>query len=130
MMCKIFHPRVSRPLIPLLVAALLAQPAAFAQDPFVEGEVIVTFKPQVAAARQETALARHRLPMTRRFEKLSGRSGRGIGFVRDKSRTTAELIAQLKADPEIATAELSTHSGGCSYGKTQSYFSKKFEPRG
>ena len=105
MMCKIFHPRASRPLIPLLAAALLAQPAAFAQDPFVEGEVIVTFKPQVAAARQETALARHRLPMTRRFEKLSGSSGRGIGFVRDKSRTTAELIAQLKADPEIATAE-------------------------
>jgi hypothetical protein len=49
MMCKIFHPRASRPLIPLLAAALLAQPAAFAQDPFVEGEVIVTFKPQVAA---------------------------------------------------------------------------------
>jgi subtilisin family serine protease len=89
----------------LLAAILLSNPAAFAEDPFVEGEVIVTFKPQIAAGRQNNALARHRLSMTRRFGSLAARSGRDIGLVRDPSRSTAALIALLKTDPNIATAE-------------------------
>ncbi len=101
----IFHPRLARRIFALLAAFQLLPPAAFAADPFVEGEVIVTFKPQLAVARQDEALGRHRLRMIHRFRNLTGGSGRSIGLLRAPSRTTAELIAELKADPDIAIAE-------------------------
>ncbi|MCG3146939.1 MAG: hypothetical protein PCFJNLEI_00374 [Verrucomicrobiae bacterium] len=59
---------------------------SFAQPPlaYVEGEVIVTYKPAAAlAAKQRTK----------------------IGFVRAPGRTTAELIAELQLDPAVETVE-------------------------
>lgn len=86
----------------LSVAVLLATCPVRAEDAYVEGEVIVTFKPGLAAARQEATLGRHQLRFARRFKHLSER---GIGLVRDKSRGTAKLMERLKTDPDIATVE-------------------------
>lgn len=97
--------RAARKFIPPLVALFLAHPSVLAEDPFVEGEVIVTFRADLAADRQETALARHRMRMTRRFGNFAVLNGRDIGLVRDKSRGTAELIAALKTEPDIANVE-------------------------
>ncbi len=88
----------SRSAILLLALAITATAA---EDPYLEGEVIVTFRPGGGANRPETTLARHQLPLTRRFAHLP----RQTTLVREKSLTTAALVARLKHDPDVATVE-------------------------
>ncbi len=76
-----------------------------AADSFVEGEVLVTFRPNMTEAQQDAALAKNGLRMGKRFKMLSARGGGAVSWIREKSRTTAQLIAMLKARQEIATVE-------------------------
>ncbi len=90
----------------LLVTTFLLFPhLGCAEDAFVEGEVLVTFRPNFTEAQQDGTLRKQALKMDKRFQKLSG-GGRGsIGWLQAKSYTTAQLIALMKANPEIATVE-------------------------
>jgi len=72
---------------------------------YVEGEVIVTFKPPVTLNAAQQALGGHSLALTKHFAGLSRERGRHTGLVRAKNRTTAELIAELSRDPAVELAE-------------------------
>jgi subtilisin family serine protease len=72
---------------------------------YVEGEVIVTFKPSVTLNAAQQALAGHSLALTKHFARLSRDRGRHTGLIRARNRTTAELIAELSRDPAVETAE-------------------------
>ena len=72
---------------------------------YVEGEVIVTFKPSASLNDAEQALGRHSLALTEHYAELSRHRGRHSGLVRGKNRTTAELIAELNQDPVVELAE-------------------------
>ncbi|MCW1923291.1 S8 family serine peptidase [Luteolibacter arcticus] len=89
----------------VLAALAIATGLAMAEDAYVEGEVLVTFKPTVDARGAEGALARRSLAVAQRFERLSRHRGRVSTLVREKSRGTARLIAELKADPTVETVE-------------------------
>ncbi|HUA68706.1 MAG TPA: S8 family serine peptidase [Candidatus Saccharimonadales bacterium] len=72
---------------------------------YVPGDVIVTFKPSVNLTGAEQKLASHSLAWKHRFARLSESRGRETGLVHAKDRTTAQLIAELKNDPDVETAE-------------------------
>ena len=89
----------------ILAVLVIATSMAMAEDAYVEGEVLVTFKPTVDAPGAEAALARRSLGVTQRFDRLSRHRGRVSTLVREKNRGTAKLIAELKADPSVETVE-------------------------
>ncbi len=95
-----FHPA---PILALLLALPLA--SLKAEDSYVEGEVLVTFRQDVAEASATAALGRRSLRLAEKFDRLGAQRGRVFGMVRQKSRTTASLIAELKADPSVETVE-------------------------
>jgi hypothetical protein len=70
---------------------------------YVEGEVIVTLAEQVDLPAAEQSLRGHGLTMARHFAWLS--EHRHTALARDKNRTTAALIAELKRDPSVETAK-------------------------
>ena len=72
---------------------------------YVEGEVIVTFKPSVNLNAAQQTLSNHSLALTKHFAGLSRDRGRQTGLIRAGNRTTAELIAELSQDPAVETAE-------------------------
>lgn len=72
---------------------------------YVEGDAIVTFKPSVNLTTGEQRLACHSLAWKHRFAHLSEFRGRQTGVVHANNRTTAQLIAELKNDPDVETAE-------------------------
>lgn len=92
------------PAIPLLLA-LWSGPFLSRADDFVDGEVLVSFKPHVALERAHTALGRHSLTMKGHFRGISTKAKRVSGLVCDKGRTTARLIAELKADNDVEAVE-------------------------
>ncbi len=93
-------------LLPVLVASVLASAAAaHLPTEYVEGDAIVTFKGTASLVTAEAALARHTLHFSTHFAGLSARRGRHIGLVRGEGRKTAQLIAELKADADVETAE-------------------------
>ncbi len=72
---------------------------------YVKGDVIVTFQPSVNLTAAEQRLAGHSLVWKHRFAHLSEFRGRQTGLVHVKNRTTTQLIAELKSDPDVETAE-------------------------
>jgi subtilisin family serine protease len=93
------------PLLRVLAVLSLAAGMAAAEDAYVEGEVLVTFKPTVDARGAEAALARRSLAVAQRFDRLSRHRGKVSTLVREKNRGTARLLAELRADPSVETAE-------------------------
>ncbi|RYD60647.1 MAG: hypothetical protein EOP83_18905, partial [Verrucomicrobiaceae bacterium] len=58
--------------LPRILAILaLATGLAMAEDAYVEGEVLVTFKPAVDAPGADAALARRSLGVAQRFSRIS-----------------------------------------------------------
>jgi subtilisin family serine protease len=84
-----------------VVGAAPARPATA----YVEGEVIVTFREPVSLSSAEQALHGHKLTMTHRFAWLSEHRRRQMGLVRDTTRTTSALVAELRHDPLVEIAE-------------------------
>lgn len=74
-------------------------------DPYVEGEVIVTFKPQAAGSEAKAGLARPTVKFSRRYDALSKARSREVGLVREPNETTAQLIARLQKDPAVESVE-------------------------
>ncbi len=72
---------------------------------YVEGDAIVTFKPSVTSINAEQMLAGHSLAWKRHFADLSRHRGKETGLVHAQNRTTAQLLAELKNDPNVETAE-------------------------
>lgn len=90
----------------LAVSLVFLLATAHAVTPeYVEGEVIVTFKNGTTLVRATTVLQQRSASFTRHFGKLSENRHRQTGLVRDTSRSTAQLISDLKGDPEIETVE-------------------------
>ena len=72
---------------------------------YVEGEVIITFRPSVNLNAAQQTLSGHSLALTKYFDGLSRDRGRQTGLIRARNRTTAELIAELSQDPAVELAE-------------------------
>lgn len=75
------------------------------EDAFVEGEVLVTFRQDVSEETAARSMNRRSLRLARRFEKIGAGQRRFSGLVREKSRKTADLITELKKDPNVEVAE-------------------------
>src|SRR6266850_5985391 len=91
-----------------LAAALLTGgwlPKASAAEEYVEGEVIVTFKSSIDLSTGTQTLGKHGLGLAKHVPLLSQHRSRHTGLVRMKGRHTADLVAELKADPTVETAE-------------------------
>src|SRR4051812_37285734 len=72
---------------------------------YIEGEVIVTFKPAIDLPTARQAVSAHSLEFFKPFALLSEKRGRQFGLVRAKNRTTASLVAELSRDPAVEIAE-------------------------
>jgi subtilisin family serine protease len=90
-------------LLALFFTAGAVHTAVAAGDTYVEGEVIVTFKPGFGPGEAAKTLDKHALRLERRFERIT--PGRVTGLVRDRKSTTAELIARLRNDPRVESVE-------------------------
>ena len=71
----------------------------------VEGEVLVTFKPDIGTIAAKNALKQHSLELTEHYEWISWKRQRVSGLVKRNNRSTAELIGELRADPSVASVE-------------------------
>ena len=89
----------------LLLLLLLFRGVVAAEDAHVEGEVLVTFKQNLATDGANAALAKHALRMAEHYDKISLHGHRVTGLVRVKNRSTAKLIEALKADPNVESVE-------------------------
>ena len=83
------------------VCVLQARPP----EAYVEGEVIVAFKPGVSLGDAQKALKGHSLNLDRHFDTLSRMRGKETGLVRASNRSTASLIAELSRDPSVEIVE-------------------------
>ncbi|MBN1268275.1 MAG: S8 family serine peptidase [Kiritimatiellae bacterium] len=71
--------------------------------PHVEGEVLVAFRPSVSVARARTLAQAKGLSVRTHYEALSARRGQAYLHIRAEGRTTAELVAELGANPNVET---------------------------
>ena len=78
---------------------------AYPAATYVESEAIVTFKEQAQLTAAQQTLRSHSLTLAKHYALLSAHRHKHTGLVRDTSRTTAALIAELSNDPLIETAE-------------------------
>jgi subtilisin family serine protease len=76
-----------------------------AEDPYVEGEVLVTFRQDVPEETARASMNRRSLGFARRFDKIGAGQRRFSALVRERSRSTADLIAELGKDPSVEVAE-------------------------
>jgi hypothetical protein len=117
-MMIVYGPRLCPPrgcglgqrLLTLMVALALVLPAwsASAAQPatqYVEGDVLITFKPAADLAAAQRALRGHSLQFNKHFALLSQKHGRQVGLAHANNRSTVQLIAELAADPEVESAE-------------------------
>jgi subtilisin family serine protease len=72
---------------------------------YIEGNVLVTFKPSADLTAVQQVLAGHSLGLKKHFAGLSRHFGKQFGLVHDDNRTTAQLIAELRLDPAVETVE-------------------------
>jgi subtilisin family serine protease len=78
---------------------------AQAKTQYVEGEVLVTFKPSVALPGARQVLSAHSLQLAKHFAFLSDRRGRHYGLVRGPGRSTVQLIKELSTNPAVENVE-------------------------
>ena len=72
---------------------------------YVEGEVLVQFRPAETWESAQLTATWHTLEMARRFGWLSEHLGRVTCLLRSPTQTTASLIAELRQDPVVALVE-------------------------
>jgi subtilisin family serine protease len=78
---------------------------AKAQANYIEGEVLVTFKAGASETQARGMLKNKALQFHRHFRQLSKQRGKQMGFIKNKGKTTAQLIAELKKDPTVEHVE-------------------------
>jgi len=89
--------------LPLLAAVFPV--TALAEDPYVEGEVMVTFRETVPEASARIRMAGRAMRLAETYDRVSAARGRLHGMVRDKTQTTAALMTELRKDPSVETVE-------------------------
>ena len=89
----------------LALAALGWPSAAYGTTKYVEGSVIVTFKPSATLNDAKTALRNRTMGFAHHFGPLSAQRNRTTGVVKHPTKTTLQLIAELKADPTVESVE-------------------------
>ncbi len=101
------HPSFARKLLSgLALAGAFAQTASAALGgKYVEGEVIVTYRPTVLLGTAKAGAGRHSAKMTKHFAWLSDHRKQVIAVVSSTTKSTAVLIAELKNDPDVLVAE-------------------------
>src|SRR5215813_11936530 len=77
-----------------------ASPAS-GKDRYVEGEVLVTFKESADLNKAKKILMGRSLKPEKHYEWLSKHTKKQIAFVRDKAKTTAELVAALSGEKDV-----------------------------
>ena len=78
---------------------------AGAADEFVEGEVIVTWRPATTLEGAKTSAGRHAVELSHHFAWLSDHHHQVMGVVRSGNRSTAAMIREMRDDPEVLVAE-------------------------
>jgi subtilisin family serine protease len=94
-----------RTLAAIALALSLNLRAAGPAAEYVEGEVLVRFRPSQTLTSARGAAGRYGLSLARHYGWLSAHEGRVIGLLRSPTLSTAALLAQLKADPAVELAE-------------------------
>ena len=92
----------------LLVLCLNVAAAAGVAPPtgdYVEGDVLVTFKPGYDLPAVHQTLTLHSLTSVTDFTGLSDHYGKQFCLVHDNLRSTAQLIAELSLDPAVESVE-------------------------
>ncbi len=102
---KIFPQGVSAAFVILSLTIVASAGPNHPATEYVEGDAIVTFKPSANLTTAEKTLAGHSLAWKHRFAHLSEFRGRQTGLVHANNRMTAQLIAELKNDLNVETAE-------------------------
>lgn len=100
----VFRVDIRRLFLPFVLSGLVSLPVE-GKEEYVEGEVLVTFRSDVAASAARRNLASRSLELTEHFDKLAVGRGRVLGLVRKRSRTTAALIEELGKDPSVEIVE-------------------------
>src|ERR1035437_4796894 len=91
----------------LLVAGLLAglSNGSAAAAEYVEGEAVVTYLRSASLDTAKAAAVRHGGQFEHHFAWLSDHRQQVIGVVRAAGKTTAALVKELQADPDVLIAE-------------------------
>lgn len=90
----------------LVVWLCLFQIGVAAQKPdYVEGDALVIFKQGSTVTSAQQTSARHAVTLAKHFDWLSAQRNRVHGLVQSKKKSTAALVAELKADPDVEVAE-------------------------
>ena len=89
----------------VLIFLLLVPSAVRAVDAYVEGEVLVTFKQNMTNEGVRVSLNKHSLRMSEQYENVSRHTRRVSSLIREKTRSTAQLITALQTDPDVETVE-------------------------
>ena len=88
------------------VGVMAMSPAGTAEiQNYLDGQVIVQFKPGATLETAHSTATNHAAEFRKRFATLSHSQDRVLGVIRSRSKTTAELIVSLRADPTIAFVE-------------------------
>ena len=104
-MRRIFQGSVSTLMMLAMVTCKGGVGSSHPAEEYIEGDVIVTFKPSIAPVAARLALTGHSMGWQKRFDQFSQRWGKESGVVHVPNRTTAALIAELSRDPAVETAE-------------------------
>ena len=88
-----------------VVVWLAMETFALAEKDYIEGSVIVTFKPVATYNDAKASLKRKSMTFAHHFGSLSASRNRTTGLIKHGSKTTAELMAELKADPSVESVE-------------------------
>lgn len=89
----------------MLLVIQILEAQAQVRTSFVDGEVLVTFKPTETSDSARTKLRSKSMDFAERYPTLSEKRKRQTGLVRDKSKTTAQLISELQDDSTVETVE-------------------------
>lgn len=72
---------------------------------YVEGDILVTFKPSANLATSRAILEKHSLGLTKHYDFLSAHLHQTVGLIQSSNRSTADLIAELNGEAEVETVE-------------------------
>ncbi|HEV2694019.1 MAG TPA: S8 family serine peptidase [Verrucomicrobiae bacterium] len=104
-----FYPLTAAGIFSLFLFLALAWPVSAAlvaasQADYVEGEVLVRFRPAQTTDDAARIAGVHGSEWKQHFAQLSQHEGRVIGLLHS-TKTTAALLAELRADPAVESAE-------------------------
>lgn len=101
--CKVRARRIWLAMALVLVAGEVDVTEAASE--FVEGEVIVTWRPSASLNTAKTSAARHSAKFAKHYAWLSDHRKHVMGVVRSTTQSTAALIRQFQNDPDVLIAE-------------------------